>query len=70
VPFQTLHSGRNIRFNTNTTKHNALNAALGQLVPVTSNTHMLSQATSCQTSPARPHNTDTATPDRYHTAPV
>jgi hypothetical protein len=28
------------------------------------------QATSCQTSPARPHNTDTATPDRYHTAPV
>jgi GNAT superfamily N-acetyltransferase len=30
----------------------------------------LRQATSCQTSPARPHNTDTATPDRYHTAPV
>jgi hypothetical protein len=49
VPFQTLHSGRNIRFNTNTTKHNALNAALGQLVPVTSNTHMLSR--SCLSTP-------------------
>jgi hypothetical protein len=33
-------------------------------------TQGMRQATSCQTSPARPHNTDTATPDRYHTAPV
>jgi tRNA U55 pseudouridine synthase TruB len=33
-------------------------------------TGRMRQATSCQTSPARPHNTDTATPDRYHTAPV
>jgi hypothetical protein len=43
VPFQTLHSGRNIRFNTNTTKHNALNAALGQIEPLNSNTHKLSR---------------------------
>ena len=44
VPFQTLHSGRKTRFSTTQSSNNTLSVALGQLVPVTSNTHMLSRS--------------------------